>query len=84
MEFKVLRALKKLCSKLATLYFTKADFELFKELLGRVMWEEALEGRGVCQYSRTISLRSRSSASQEKGRQARMLGPYESTSSSWT
>jgi len=47
-EFKVLRALKKLCSKLATLYFTKADFELFKELLGRVMWEEALEGQ--CGY----------------------------------
>ena len=46
-EFNILRASKRVCSKVATLDFRRADFELFRELLGRVTWEKALEGRGV-------------------------------------
>ena len=46
-QFKILRASKTVLNKLATLDFRRADFELFRELLGRVTWEKALEGRGV-------------------------------------
>ncbi|KFW61557.1 hypothetical protein AS28_01374, partial [Pygoscelis adeliae] len=34
-------------SKLATLDFRRADFGLFRHLLGRVPWDKALEGRGA-------------------------------------
>lgn len=34
-------------SKLATLCFRKADFDLFKDLLDRVLWDSGLEGRGA-------------------------------------
>ena len=44
-EFKILRVLKRVHSKLATQNFRRADFELFRELLGRVTWEKALEER---------------------------------------
>jgi len=44
-NFKILRVSKRVHSKLATLDFRRADFELFRELLGRVTWEKALEGR---------------------------------------
>ncbi|KFV09134.1 hypothetical protein N340_03481, partial [Tauraco erythrolophus] len=30
-----------------TLDFRRADFDLFRDLLGRVQWDEALEGRGA-------------------------------------
>ncbi|KFV08099.1 hypothetical protein N340_03987, partial [Tauraco erythrolophus] len=30
-----------------TLYFSRADFGLFRDLLGRVQWDEVLEGRGA-------------------------------------
>ncbi|KFW60998.1 hypothetical protein AS28_04482, partial [Pygoscelis adeliae] len=33
-------------SKLATLDFRRADLGLFRDLLGRVPWDKALEGRG--------------------------------------
>jgi len=46
-EFKILRASKRVCSKFATLDFRRADLELFRELLGKVTWEKALEGRGA-------------------------------------
>jgi len=42
-EFKILRVPKRVLSKLATLDFRKV--ELFRELLGRVTWDKALEGR---------------------------------------
>ena len=44
-EFKILRVSERVHSKLATLGFRRADLELFRELLGRVTWEKALEGR---------------------------------------
>jgi len=46
-EFNILRASKRVCSKVATLDFRRADLEFFRELLGKVTWEKALEGRGA-------------------------------------
>lgn len=41
-EFKILRSVH---SKLTTLDFGRADLELFRDLLCRVLWDEALERR---------------------------------------
>ncbi|GAB0199701.1 hypothetical protein GRJ2_002435500 [Grus japonensis] len=46
-EFKILRAVRRAHSKLTTLDFRRADFGLFGDLLGRVPWDKALEGRGT-------------------------------------
>jgi len=46
-EFKILRAARKACSKLATLDFRRADFGLLRDLLHRTPWDKALEGRGA-------------------------------------
>ncbi|KAM9608247.1 uncharacterized protein ACIBXB_000772 [Morphnus guianensis] len=46
-EIKVLRAARRAHSKLATLAFRRADFGLFRDLLGRVRCDKALEGRGA-------------------------------------
>ncbi|GAB0203293.1 mitochondrial enolase superfamily member 1 [Grus japonensis] len=46
-EFKILRAARRAHSKLATLDFRRADFSLFRDLLGRIPWDKALEGRGA-------------------------------------
>ena len=46
-EFKILRAVRRSCSKLATLDFRRADFGLFRDRLGRVASDKALEGRGA-------------------------------------
>ena len=46
-ELKILRVSKRVLSKLSTLDFWRADFKLFLELLGRVTWDKALEGRGA-------------------------------------
>ncbi|GAB0179954.1 mitochondrial enolase superfamily member 1 [Grus japonensis] len=46
-EFKILRAARRAHSKLTTLDFRRADFGLFRDLLGRVPWDKALEGRGT-------------------------------------
>ncbi|GAB0202598.1 mitochondrial enolase superfamily member 1 [Grus japonensis] len=46
-EFRILRAARRACSKLTTLDFRRADFGLFRDLLGRVPWDKALEGRGA-------------------------------------
>jgi len=47
MEFKILGAVRRMHSKLITLNFRRADFGLFRDLLGRVPWDKALEGRGA-------------------------------------
>ncbi|PKU40564.1 hypothetical protein llap_9133 [Limosa lapponica baueri] len=44
-EFKILRAERRVHSKLATLDLRRADFGLFRDLLSRVPWDKALEGR---------------------------------------
>ncbi|GAB0193807.1 hypothetical protein GRJ2_001846000 [Grus japonensis] len=46
-EFKILRAARRVDSKLTTLDLRRADFGLFRDLLGRVPWYKALEGRGA-------------------------------------
>ncbi|GAB0179229.1 mitochondrial enolase superfamily member 1 [Grus japonensis] len=46
-EFKILRAARRAHSKLTTLDFRRADFGLFRDLLGRILWDKALEGRGA-------------------------------------
>ncbi|GAB0194936.1 hypothetical protein GRJ2_001958900 [Grus japonensis] len=46
-EFRILRAVRRAHSKLTTLDFRKADFGLFRDLLGRIPWDKALEGRGA-------------------------------------
>ncbi|GAB0205074.1 hypothetical protein GRJ2_002973000 [Grus japonensis] len=45
-ECRILRAARRACSRLTTLDFTRADFGLFRDLLGRIPWHKALEGRG--------------------------------------
>jgi len=45
-EFKILRAARRVHSKLATLDFRRADSGLFRDLLSRVPWNKTLEGRG--------------------------------------
>ncbi|GAB0190056.1 hypothetical protein GRJ2_001470900 [Grus japonensis] len=44
-EFKILRAVRRAHSKLTTLDFRRADFGLFRDLLGRLPWDKALEER---------------------------------------
>ncbi|GAB0179488.1 hypothetical protein GRJ2_000414100 [Grus japonensis] len=46
-EFRILRAARRALSKLTTLDFRRADFGLFRDLLGRIPWDKALEGRGA-------------------------------------
>ncbi|GAB0190944.1 hypothetical protein GRJ2_001559700 [Grus japonensis] len=46
-EFKILRAVRRAHNKLTTLDFRRADFGLFRDLLGRIPWDKALEGRGA-------------------------------------
>ncbi|PKU27650.1 glycerol kinase [Limosa lapponica baueri] len=46
-EFKILRAARRVRSKLTTLEFRRADFGLLRDLIGRVPWEKVLKGRGA-------------------------------------
>ncbi|GAB0181828.1 mitochondrial enolase superfamily member 1 [Grus japonensis] len=46
-EFKILRAARRVHSKLTILSFSRADFGFFRDMLGRVPWDKALEGRGA-------------------------------------
>ncbi|GAB0197899.1 mitochondrial enolase superfamily member 1 [Grus japonensis] len=46
-EFRILRAVRRARSKLTTLDFSRADFGLFRDLLGKIPWDKALEGRGA-------------------------------------
>ncbi|GAB0176277.1 hypothetical protein GRJ2_000092900 [Grus japonensis] len=46
-EFRILRAARKVHSKLTTLDFRRADFGLFRDPLGRIPWDKALQGRGA-------------------------------------
>jgi len=46
-EFKTVRAARRAHSKLTALDFRIEDFGLFSDLLSRVPWDKALEGRGA-------------------------------------
>jgi len=45
-EFKILSAACRAHSKLTTLDFRREDFGFCRDLLGRVPWDKALEGKG--------------------------------------
>jgi len=46
-EFRILRGGIRAISRIKTLDYRRANFGLFKELLGGIPWARALEGRGV-------------------------------------
>jgi len=46
-EFRILSGGSRTISRIKTLDLRKANFGLFKELLGGIPWDRALEGRGV-------------------------------------
>jgi len=46
-EFRILRGGSRAKSRIKTLDLRRANFALFKELLGGIPWARALEGRGV-------------------------------------
>jgi len=46
-NFRILRAGSRAISRIKTLDFRRANFSLFKEPLGGILWVRALEGRGV-------------------------------------
>jgi len=46
-EFRILRGGIRAISRIKTLDLRRADFALFKELLGGIPWDRALEGRGA-------------------------------------
>ncbi|GAB0200488.1 hypothetical protein GRJ2_002514200 [Grus japonensis] len=57
-EFRILHGRSRAMSRITTLDFRRAHFGLFKDLLGRIPWIRALEGRGskrAGQYSSTTS-----------------------------
>ena len=46
LEFKTLRGGSRAKSRTATLDFRRANFDLFRDLIGRIPWARALEGKG--------------------------------------
>ena len=46
-EFRILSGGSRLISRIKTLDLRRANFGLFKELLGGIPWARALEGRGI-------------------------------------
>jgi len=46
-ELKILRSARRMRSKLTILDFRREGFGPFRDLLGRVPWDKALEGREV-------------------------------------
>jgi len=46
-KFRILRGGSRAISRIKTFDFKRANFGLFKELLGGIPWVRALEGRGV-------------------------------------
>lgn len=47
MEFRIPREVEKAKSRITTLGFRSTQFALFRDLLGRFLWEMVLEGRRV-------------------------------------
>lgn len=46
-EFTIGQGGSRTASKITTLDFLRDNFSLFRDLLGRIPWETALQGRGV-------------------------------------
>jgi len=49
-ESRILRGGSRAISRIKTLDLRRANFGIFKELLGGILWARALEGRGVQEY----------------------------------
>lgn len=47
LDYRIPRAARRLKSSFSTLDFRKVYFGLFKDLLERVLWDKALEGKGA-------------------------------------
>jgi len=45
-EFRILRGGSRAISRIETLHLRRANFGLFRELLGGIPWARALEGQG--------------------------------------
>ena len=45
-EFKILRAARRVCSKLTAADFRRVDFGFFRDLLSRIPQDKDLEGKG--------------------------------------
>ena len=75
-EFKIVRAERRVHSKLIALDFRRADFGLLRDLLGRVPQDKVLKGRGAQEsgLTRITSSKLRSNASQQRGSQAKTPG----------
>jgi len=54
-EFRILRGGSRAISRIKTLDLRRADFALFKELLGGIPWARALEGRGSMSAGRSLN-----------------------------
>jgi len=46
-EFRILHGESRAISRIKTLDLRRANFDLFKELLGGILWATAVEGKGV-------------------------------------
>jgi len=57
-EFRILCGGSRVISRITTLDFRRANFDLFKELLGEIPWARALEGRGVQDAGRCLNITS--------------------------
>lgn len=58
LEFEILSAVRKTFSKRAALAFRRAYFGLSRGLLGGVLWDRALEGRGAQKCSLIFNISS--------------------------
>lgn len=47
MELSIMLGRSRAIRSITTLDFRRANFSLFREFLGRILWEQAVEGRGV-------------------------------------
>jgi len=57
-EFRILRGGSRAISRIKTLDLRRADFGLFKELLGGISWVRALEGRGCKSAGHSLNVTS--------------------------
>ena len=57
-EFRILRGGSRAISRIKTLGLRRANFGLFKELLGGIPWVRDLEGRGSKSAGRSLNVTS--------------------------
>jgi len=72
-EFEILRLGSKVTNKITSLDFIRDNFDLFQEVLGRVLPNGALEGRGA-QHSRISSSKLQNFPCQQAGSKTKTPG----------